>query len=191
MRLLAIVSAFTLVTLTVHPDDLLLALLKLRLPYKSVLVTSLSTKFVPTLIDDLERITDAQRSRGLEMDRGGLRQRVGNRIALVIPLLSNSLDRAVQVAEAMEARALGSGKNRGSYHQIEISRVDALTLAFNLATLGVGIWACLLAPKSYIFYPYGAGIGLSQPNLYPMLSVGLLLLALLPLALVKRKVDLD
>jgi len=45
-------------TLTIHPDDLMLAMIKLKLPYKSVLVTSLATRFVPTLVDDVERITD-------------------------------------------------------------------------------------------------------------------------------------
>jgi energy-coupling factor transport system permease protein len=100
LRLLAIISAFAILTFTVHPDDMMLAMIRMKLPYKSVLVTSLSTRFIPTLIDDIERITDIQRSRGLELDKGKLSQRIRSRSSIVIALLSNSLDRAVQVAEA-------------------------------------------------------------------------------------------
>jgi len=108
LRLAAIISAFAVTTLTIHPDDMMLAMIKMRLPYKSVLVTSLSTRFMPTLIDDAERITDAQRSRAVELDSGRLHRRIGRRISILIPLLANSLDRTMQVAEAMDARAFGS-----------------------------------------------------------------------------------
>ena len=111
LRLLAIISAFTILTFTIHPDDLMLSMIKMKLPYKSVLVTSLSTRFIPTLIDDVECISDVQRSRGLELDKGNLLQKIKSRMSIIIPLLSNSLDRTVQVSEAMESRAFGSGEN--------------------------------------------------------------------------------
>ena len=97
LRLLAIMSAFAVLTLTIHPDDLMLAMIKLRLPYKSVLVTSLATRFVPTLIDDVERITDVQRSRGLELNKGGLRKRIKGAMSIIIPLLAYSAKDSIMV----------------------------------------------------------------------------------------------
>jgi energy-coupling factor transport system permease protein len=139
LRLLAIVSAFTVLTLTIHPDDMMLAMIKMKLPYKSVLVTSLSTRFIPTLIDDAERITDVQRSRGLELNKGKLLQKVSSRASIVIALLSNSLDRATQVAEAMESRAFGASRNRTYYKEIGLSFIDVTTLVFVLLPCVLGI----------------------------------------------------
>lgn len=153
LRLSAIVSAFTLLNLCVHPDDLMRAAIKLRLPYRSVLVTSLSIRFVPVLMQDARTISDVQQSRGVAFDRGGLVQRIRNRGALILPLLSNSLDRAVQVAEAMEARAYGAPVRRTFYRDVPVTTADIALL--------VGIWggaALLLASRvfgigGFAYYP--------------------------------------
>ncbi|GAG17053.1 unnamed protein product, partial [marine sediment metagenome] len=153
LRLLTIISAFTILTFTVHPDDIMLAMIKLKLPYKSVMVTSLSTRFIPTLIDDVERISDVQRSRGLELDRGNLVQKIRSRTALIIPLLSNSLDRTVQIAEAMESRAFGSGDKRSFYKEIKLGRLDVpvLILVFLILTQGILMW--WWGHGDYQYYP--------------------------------------
>jgi energy-coupling factor transport system permease protein len=79
LKVLAIMSAFTLFNFTVHPDDQMLAMIQLRLPYKSVLVTSLSSRFAPTLFEDYDRLSESLRSRGLEIDKGRLHRRIANR----------------------------------------------------------------------------------------------------------------
>ena len=66
IRLAVILGAFAVLNLTTDPDDLLSAITKLKLPYRSVVVTSLSTKFVPVLFSDLNNIQEAQRSRGVD-----------------------------------------------------------------------------------------------------------------------------
>ena len=153
VRLAAIVSAFTLLNLCVHPDDLMRAAIKLRLPYRSVLVTSLSIRFVPVLMQDARTIADVQQSRGLSFDSGGIVQRIRNRGALILPLLSNSLDRAVQVAEAMESRAYGAPVRRTFYRDAPpVGRDIAL-----MAAMLIGI-VLLLAGRaagigSYEYYP--------------------------------------
>ena len=191
LRLLAIISAFTLLTFTIHPDDLMLAMTKLKLPYKSVLVTSLSTRFVPAIIDDARCITDVQRSRGLELDRVGRVQKAKNYMAIGIPLLSNSLDRAVQVAEAMESRAFGSGKNRTFYRELKITRFDAVALACALLPGIFGIAMRCLGQGGYDYYPVVQGIGLTGLEVAMLLTLVLLLNMMFILALVKRRIDLD
>ena len=191
LRLLAIFSAFTILMFAIHPDDLLAAMIKARLPYKSVLVTSLSTKFVPTLIDDAQCITDVQRSRGLEFDKGGRIQKAKNYMAIAIPLLSNSLDRAVQVAEAMESRAFGSGKNRTFYKELKISRFDVVTLACALLPLIFGVGMRCLGQGGYQYYPVLQEISFTGLEAIMLTGLVLWLNMVFILAPLKRRADLD
>jgi energy-coupling factor transport system permease protein len=153
LRLVTIISAFTVLTLTIHPDDVVQALLKVRIPYKSVLACSLSLRFLPLLIEDAKRISDIQRSRGLELDRGHLFQKISRRVTVIIPLLSNSLDRTVQVAEAMESRAFGSGTKRVFYKKLDLNRLDAVTLAIGAAPLAGVICLCCLGKGDFQYFP--------------------------------------
>ena len=191
LRLLAIISAFAILTFAIHPDDLMLSMIKMKLPYKSVLVTSLSTRFIPTLIDDVERISDVQRSRGLELDKGNLRQKIKGRMSIIIPLLSNSLDRTVQISEAMESRAFGSGEKRTFYKEIGFTRMDMVTLVFGFLTIAFGIFISLSGYGDYQYYPTLSGINISGIGWLMLILLILLLLSIIPLAFMKRRVDLD
>lgn len=152
LRLAAIISAFTLLNLCVHPDDLMRAAIKLRLPYRSVLVTSLSTRFIPVLVADARTISEVQQSRGLSFGSGSLVQRVRNRGALVFPLLSNSLDRAVQVAEAMESRAYGMPVQRTFYRDVPLMREDVAALLVLFGGMALTVGARIIGFGAYSYY---------------------------------------
>ncbi|MDO8491031.1 MAG: energy-coupling factor transporter transmembrane component T [Dehalococcoidia bacterium] len=191
LRLLATISAFSILTLTIHPDDLMQVLVKLKLPYKSVLVTSISTRFVPVLAADAARIVEVQQSRGLELGGGGLRQRIRNRTAVIIPLLANSLDRSVQVAEAMEARAFGSGRPRSNFKALEMLPLDVAALCMALAALGLGVLIRVLGQGAFRYFPAAGGPALDATAVYMLLGLLLLLASVWPVALLKRKLQLD
>lgn len=191
VKLMVIISAFAFINLTVHPDDIMLVLLKMKLPYKSVLVTSLSTRFIPCLIEDVQRINDAYRTRGVLLDTGSWFRRLKNRAGIIIPLLSNSLDRAVQVAEAMEARAFGTGQKRTFYRAIKLSRMDWVILIFGLLPLGAGIMIRVFGYGDYEYYPSLPVINLGGFILLLLGILTFLLLAILPLAVLQRRVELD
>lgn len=161
VRLAAIISAFTLLNLCVHPDDLMRAAIKLRLPYRSVLVTSLSIRFLPVLLQDARTITDVQRSRGLSFDSGGLGRRIRNRGALILPLLSNALDRAVQVAEAMESRAYGAPVRRTYYRDAPLTSPDRLLLSIVWGGIVLSVWSRAAGIGSYVYYPSLSAASLS------------------------------
>jgi energy-coupling factor transport system permease protein len=110
-------------------------------------------RFIPTLVRDAGRISDVQRSRGLELDRGNLAQRLRNRTAILVPLLANSLDRTVQLAEAMESRAFGSGCRRTFYKNIKISRRDMIIILFSFLPLVWGVLFKCLGHGSYSYFP--------------------------------------
>jgi energy-coupling factor transport system permease protein len=191
LKLAVIISVFTLINLTVHPDDIMAVLLKMRLPYKSVLVTSLSTRFVPCLVEDMGRISDGYRTRGVQLDAGSWFKKLKNRGKMTVSLLSNSLDRAVQVAESMEARAFGSGKKRVFYKDINISRIDAVALGVGLLPLAAGIAVRALGYGDYQYYPNLMSIGGGAIDwLMPALML-VLLAAIVPLAFIKRRVEFD
>ena len=189
LRLLAVISAFTIITFTVHPDDMMLAMLKMKLPYKSVLVTSLSSRFVPTLIEDIERISDVQRSRGLELDKGNLARRIKNYVAIIVPLLSNSLDRAIQVAEAMESRAFSSGSKRTFYKEIKLSKSDAPALVGSLLPLVLGIFMRWQQYGTYQYYPTLGKISLYSFELSMLVLLVFLVASIAFLALLRSRIE--
>lgn len=171
LKLLVALGAFAMLNLTLHPDDMMDNLLRLRLPYRSVLVASLSTRFVPCILEDAGRIRDAYLTRGMELKARCWPKRVANGGRLLVPLLANSLDRAVQVAEAMESRAFGVGGRRSFYRQRGLTGRDAAALAcaglFGL--LGVGTH--VLGYDEYQFYPTIQPISLSPADALIMLVV--------------------
>jgi energy-coupling factor transport system permease protein len=169
----------------------MISLVRMKLPYKSVLVTALSTRFIPTLFEDVERITDVQRSRGLELDQGRLPQRIKRSMSVIIPLLSNSLDRTVQIAEAMESRAFGSGTKRTFYKDIETSRIDVVTLILALSPCVLGILMLVLGYGEYQYYPSLSSLNLSSLEWAMLPILALLVFSIVPLAFLKRRVDLD
>lgn len=191
LRLLAIISAFTLLTFTVHPDDIMLAMLKVKLPYKSVMAISLSTRFIPTLIADADRISDVQRSRGLELDGGRLTHRLKSRMAIIIPLLSNSLDRTVQVAEAMEARAFGSGQKRSFYKEITLKKPDLPALVMGLVPLLLGIFIWWRGMGGYRYYPALAELRFTAWEGTLLALLILCLVMMLPLGLIRKEAEID
>jgi len=191
LRLITIISAFTILNFTVHPDDMLLAMVKMKLPYKSVLATSLSTRFVPTLVDDIERLTDVQRTRGVEMDKGRLLQRIRRRAMILIPLLSNALDRTVQVAEAMESRAFGQGTRRTFYKEIRFSRFDIITLIFVILPFVCAIALRTSGYGSYQYYPSLEAMNFAGLEGFWLAILLLLMMAFVPMAFLKRRIDLD
>lgn len=151
VRLTAVILAFALFTVALDPDDQL-GLLS-RLSFRSGLVLSLAARLFPILSGDAARIADAQRSRGVELDRGTWRQRMKARIPLLSALLTRSLERAVDVAAAMEARGYGAGGRSRWLHRRPWRGAD-VALAAGAAVASLALLAGLLSGAvAFDFYP--------------------------------------
>ena len=122
IRISIMISAFSLFFLTVHPNDLALSLISMKVPYEFAFSFSLAFRFVPTIANEAQNIIDAQQSRGYEMKQSGLINQIKNLFPLLIPLIVCSIRRAFNVAEALESRAFGSTKERTYYYNIKYSR---------------------------------------------------------------------
>ena len=191
LRLLAIISAFSILTLTIHPDDILQSLLKLKIPFKPIMVTSLSTRFIPTLVYDAERISAIQRTRGLELDRGNFLTRIKRRTAVLIPLLSNSLERTVQVAEAMESRGFSASCQRTFYKDIKLKIHDIFALAFCILPL---LFSGILRWQSHGSYQYFPSFGDLRMDSIELLMLGILIISVcsvIPIAFIIKRLGFD
>ena len=151
MRLTALVLAFALLTATLTPDDQLV--LFSRFSFHSGLVLSLAARMLPLLGSDAARIADAQRSRGVELDRGTRRQRMTARMPLLSALLTRSLERAVDVAAAMEARGYGVGARSRWMRRRPWRLVDVALVAGALIAAAALVAGLASGATSYSFFP--------------------------------------
>ncbi len=140
LRLVVLMTAFSLFFLTVHPDDFALALIKLHIPYEFAFAFSMAVRYVPTIATETETIRDAQMSRGLELERGNLIQKVRNYLPILIPIIVSSIRRALQVAESLESRAFGSTARRTSLYELQLSARDVVMMCLTLLIVSLGLY---------------------------------------------------
>ena len=114
VKLIAVVSVFLILTLTIHPDGLF-SLFSRRLPRSTGLFLSLTAVLYPTMARDASAVADAHRSRGLEMDSGGIVRRARARFPIVRPMFANAMERSLDLGEAMAARGWGRKGAKGRY----------------------------------------------------------------------------
>ncbi len=148
VRLLVLLSSFSIFFLTVHPDDLAAALVALKFPYTFSFSISLSFRYVPTLALEVQTIMDAQKSRGLELERGNLFTRVKNFLPIIVPLVLLSIRRALLVAESLESRGFGTSAKRFFYKEIKMGYRDWVVLILLILLLIIGI--CVKTISSFV-----------------------------------------
>ncbi|HOB39321.1 MAG TPA: energy-coupling factor transporter transmembrane component T [Methanomassiliicoccaceae archaeon] len=136
LRLVLSVVAFAVLTFTVHPDDLLRILS--RLGFKSMTGVSIATRMYPTIAADSAAISDAMKARGVEFDDGSFVRRARARAPVMMPLLMNSMERSMNIAEAMEARGFGAGK-RSRYKDPALRTADRLMMISFLLAIPFGV----------------------------------------------------
>ena len=146
MRLFLLVMGTSILTLTTTPvaltdglESLLTPLKWIRFPvHELALIMSIALRFIPTLIDETNRIISAQKARGADFETGGLIRRAKAMIPVLVPLLVSSLRRAEELGDAMDARCYSGAKDRTKYKKLTFSWRDLLGLLV-LAGLITGI----------------------------------------------------
>jgi len=123
-RFIAIVVSTSLFFITTSPDELEQVMKTFKIPRDVVFAFVTAVRFIPVMMLDTVQIMDAQKSRGLELEKGNFLRRVRNLIPILIPLVVNSVVRSGELAEAMESRAYGAVAKPTSLVQYRARGVD-------------------------------------------------------------------
>ena len=137
LRLILMIALTMVLTSTTKPMDMTYAFewylspLKLIKPcryfaHEIAMTLSIALRFIPTLLDETERIMKAQASRGVDFNHGGLFKRFGAVIALIIPLFVSALERSEELANAMIVRGYDPRSKRTRYRLLRFSWRDAV-----------------------------------------------------------------
>ena len=117
-----------------------------RIPYDFCFAFTTAVRFVPVLADEAQNIMDAQRSRGLELDKGSFLSRVRKYIPILIPLIVGAIRRSLEMAEAMESRAFGAKDKRTNLYQLEMRSRDWIILMISLFALIFSVYVRYYIP---------------------------------------------
>ena len=151
IRIILLVTGASMLTLTTSPIALTDGIERLLQPlrvfhfpaHELAMMMTIALRFIPTLIEESDKIMKAQLSRGADLESGNLFARVKSMVPILIPLFVSSFRKADELATAMESRCYHGGDGRTRLHSLRFGKVDAvaglLTLAFFAATLIVFI----------------------------------------------------
>ncbi len=143
LRFIVLVESFSVFFLTTSPDRLGLALEQTHIPYEFCFAFTTAVRFVPVLAEEAQTIMDAQKARGLELERGNFLKRIRNYIPILIPLIVSAIRRSLELAEAMESRAWGATKNRTNLYALKMHRGDFYLVGITAGILTVAIYVRL------------------------------------------------
>ena len=146
VRLILLLLFSSVLTFTTSPIVLTDGIENLLRPFKKLGVTAhelammmtIALRFIPTLLDETDRIMKAQTSRGADFASGNIFQRMKNMLPLLVPLFISAFRRADELAVAMEARCYRGGEGRTRMHELVYAGRDYLAFAL-IIILAVGL----------------------------------------------------
>ena len=146
IRVLCLIAGSSLLTYTTSPIALTDAIERLLGPlqvlhfpvHELAMMMSIALRFIPTLIEETDKIMSAQKARGADLESGGLLQRAKALIPILIPLFVSAFRRAEELALAMECRCYHGGKGRTRMKQLHLTVADgAACLVVAVVFVGV------------------------------------------------------
>lgn len=144
IRLIALICGSSLLTYTTSPivltdaiEQILKPLSKLKFPtHELAMMMTIALRFIPTLIEETDKIISAQKARGADMDSGTVIQRAKALVPILIPLFVSSFRRAEELALAMECRCYNGGEGRTKLKTLVSGGKDYAALSVTMLFLG-------------------------------------------------------
>lgn len=145
-RITLLIMGTFLLTYTTSPihltdglESLLNPLKKVKVPvHELAMMMSIALRFIPTLIEETDKIMSAQKARGADFETGGIFQRAKALIPLLVPLFVSAFRRADELATAMECRCYHGGEGRTKLHVLRFAAKDyAVLLCYLVLTVGI------------------------------------------------------
>lgn len=145
IRLILLVLGTSLLTLTTSPiemtdgiEELLKPLRRIGVPaHEIAMMMTIALRFIPTLIEETDKIMKAQMARGADFESGNIMNRAKNLVPLLVPLFINSFRRADELATAMESRCYRGGEGRTKFRALKLKRIDYITFVVNIIFFAV------------------------------------------------------
>ncbi len=142
-RITLVVLGASLLTFTTSPVELadgiesLLSPLKIiRFPvHEFALIMSIALKFIPTLLEETDRIVKAQKARGADFDSGNIIKKAKALIPVLIPLLISAFKKAEELGDAMDSRCYSGSKTRTKYRKLKMTWRDLIAFSFTVLTV--------------------------------------------------------
>lgn len=155
IRILCLIAGTSLLTYTTSPialtdgiERLFAPLKRFKMPvHELAMMMTIALRFIPTLIEETDKIMSAQKARGANLDNGGLMQRAKALVPILIPLFVSAFRRADELALAMECRCYRGGEGRTRMKQLQLHRRDAVASAFMALCLVAVICVNMFAPQ--------------------------------------------
>lgn len=149
VRIISLVAVSSALTFTTSPTDLTDALERLMKPlgvfkiktHEIAMMMTIALRFVPTLLEETDKIMSAQKARGADMESGNLVRRIKALVPVLIPLFVSAFRRAYDLAMAMECRCYQGGKGRTRMKQLKASMRDYFAVAVFFAIVA-GVVLC-------------------------------------------------
>lgn len=135
IRLVLLIIGTSLLTLTTSPIALTDGIERLLSPFKKIgvpahelaMMMTIALRFIPTLLEETDKIMKAQMARGADFESGNLINRAKNLVPLLVPLFISAFRRADDLAMAMEARCYRGGENRTRMKELKMGVLDGMT----------------------------------------------------------------
>jgi len=148
LRLIFLIVGTSLLTLTTSPitltdgiEQLLNPLKRIRVPaHELAMMMTIALRFIPTLLEETDKIMKAQMARGADFESGNLINRAQSLVPLLVPLFISSFRRADDLAMAMEARCYRGGENRTRMKALQWRMIDGFALMMIFSYLSAMIW---------------------------------------------------
>ena len=143
LRLIFLIMGTSVLTLTTSPIELtdgiesVLRPIGKEIAHELAMMMTIALRFIPTLMDETDKIMMAQKARGADFETGGIIQKAKSLIPLLVPLFISSFRRADELAMAMEARAYRGGNGRTRMKQLKFTNRDTIAFAvFSILFIG-------------------------------------------------------
>ena len=155
VRVMALIAGTSLLTYTTSPivltdaiEQLLKPLGRLHFPvHELAMMMSIALRFIPTLIEETDKIMNAQKARGAMLDNGSMMERVKALVPVLIPLFISAFRRADELAMAMECRCYRGGDGRTRLKVLRCEKQDYIDLAVCIACFAVILASRLVFPN--------------------------------------------
>ena len=131
-RFVAIIGATSVFFLTTSPDELEYVMKWFKVPRDIVFAFVTAVRFVPVLMMDALQIMDAQKSRGLELEKGNFLTRIRKFVPILVPLVVSAVVRSGELAEAMESRAYGAVEKPTSMFELKLKAHDIFAILLSV-----------------------------------------------------------